>query len=213
MSYILDALRRADAERLQGQVPGLHAQAEPLGGPARLRGLSARHGAWLLAGLAGLAVLVLLAAWLLRPTAATTALVTAPGPVPAPNPAGRVEPRPSALPIVVSSAPALPALVASAQRGQAQPAVTPAVAAPAMPASMPLPALSLQQLGADQRRELPALVVGGSVWSDSAAARFVIIDGQVIREGEALAPGLVLERVLPRSALLRWRGTLLEIKF
>ena len=29
MSYILDALRRADAERERGNVPGLHAQPMP----------------------------------------------------------------------------------------------------------------------------------------------------------------------------------------
>jgi len=30
MSYILDALRKADAEREQGRVPGLHSQLHPL---------------------------------------------------------------------------------------------------------------------------------------------------------------------------------------
>ena len=35
MSYILDALQRADAERERGTVPGLHAQ--PLGAPERRR--------------------------------------------------------------------------------------------------------------------------------------------------------------------------------
>ena len=46
MSYILDALRRADAERERGAVPGLHAQPVPpvsadaagSGGPGRCRG-------------------------------------------------------------------------------------------------------------------------------------------------------------------------------
>jgi general secretion pathway protein B len=33
MSYILDALRKADAERERGSVPDLHAQLLPLGGP------------------------------------------------------------------------------------------------------------------------------------------------------------------------------------
>ncbi|MFO1267813.1 MAG: hypothetical protein U1F67_14180 [Rubrivivax sp.] len=31
MSYILDALRRAESERERGQVPGLHAQPVPVG--------------------------------------------------------------------------------------------------------------------------------------------------------------------------------------
>ena len=35
MSYILDALRRADAERSRGAVPGLHAQGVPTDGSRR----------------------------------------------------------------------------------------------------------------------------------------------------------------------------------
>ena len=34
MSYILDALRRAEAERGRGGVPGLHSQAVPVPGAA-----------------------------------------------------------------------------------------------------------------------------------------------------------------------------------
>ena len=54
-------------------------------------------------------------------------------------------------------------------------------------------------------RQLPPLVSGGSVWSDSAASRFVILDGQVLREGDAVAPGLVLERIERKGVALRSR--------
>jgi len=64
-----------------------------------------------------------------------------------------------------------------------------------------------------QRAELPPLRVGGSVWSDSAPSRFVILDGQVLREGDTVAPSLVLERIDRRSATLRWRERRLEIGF
>ena len=58
MSYILDALRRADAERQRGAVPGLHAQnVAPLAAPASDRGSRAR----ILAG-AGVAAVVVAAA-------------------------------------------------------------------------------------------------------------------------------------------------------
>jgi general secretion pathway protein B len=69
----------------------------------------------------------------------------------------------------------------------------------------------LAELPAEQRRELPPLVVGGSVWSDQASARFVVLDGQVLREGDAAAPGLVLVKLAPRAATLRWRDMLLEL--
>jgi general secretion pathway protein B len=76
----------------------------------------------------------------------------------------------------------------------------PAVADPA-PRALPLAALSN-----DQRRGLPPLAVGGAVWSDNAAARFVMLNGQLVREGDAVAPGLVLERIEPKSAVLVWQG-------
>ena len=88
-------------------------------------------------------------------------------------------------------------------------APTQAVAAPSTPAAAkPLP---LHQLAGDLRRQLPPLVVGGSVWSDSVASRFIILDGLMLREGDTVAPGLVLERIQPRSAVLRWRDKLLEL--
>ena len=76
----------------------------------------------------------------------------------------------------------------------------------------PLKAVPLQQLAADLRRELPPLAVSGSVWSDNPGSRFVILDGQVVREGDSIAPGLLLERIQPKAVLLRWRDMRLEIK-
>ena len=64
-----------------------------------------------------------------------------------------------------------------------------------------------------QRRELPALSVGGAIWSETPASRFLIIDGQVMREGDAVAPGLVLERIAPKAAWLRWRDLRVELAF
>ena len=63
----------------------------------------------------------------------------------------------------------------------------------------------------EQKRELPPLVVGGSIWSDNAQSRFVIFNGQVVREGELAAPGVTLERIAPKSALLRWRYLRIEV--
>ena len=69
----------------------------------------------------------------------------------------------------------------------------------------------LADLAPAERSALPPLVLGGSVWSDNRSSRFVVIDGQVLREGDTLAPGLVLESLAPRSALLRWRGGTIEL--
>jgi general secretion pathway protein B len=69
----------------------------------------------------------------------------------------------------------------------------------------------LAQLSADLRREMPAMTVGGSVYSESAASRFVIINGQVVREGEGAATGVTVERIGPKSAVLRWRDMRIEV--
>jgi len=215
MSYILDALRRADAERQQGGVPGLHTPASPQ--PAA----PMAPKPWLLWGGAALLLLGLgavLAWWWARPAPVVVAVVAAPATVvnPAANPtaspsaapaaAPAAVPAPLPLPIVVSAAPAAPTPTPP-------PAAVPAtVAATVQASSVPAKAIALQQLAPEQRRELPPLVVGGSVWSDNPGSRFVILDGQVVHEGDSVAPGLLLERIQPKAVLLRWRDMRLEIK-
>lgn len=205
MSYILDALRRADAERQQGQVPGLH--AAPAADAA-----AATRPAW--PRVAGLLLLALLlgaaaVAWFWRATPAPAVVVSATVP---PPPAPRPINAPAPLPVVVSAAPAQPAASAPVP-------VAVAVAAPAVvPATKPAaatatPARPLSSLPPDERRQLPTLFPGGSVWSDSAASRFVILDGQVLREGDTVAPGLVLERIERKAAVLRWKDQRLEVPF
>jgi len=215
MSYILDALRRADAERQQGGVPGLHTPASPQ--PAA----PMAPKPWLLWGGAALLLLGLgavLAWWWARPAPVVVAVVAAPATVvnPAANPtaspsaapaaAPAAVPAPLPLPIVVSAAPAAPTPTPP-------PAAVPAtVAATVQASSVPAKAIALQQLAPEQRRELPPLVVGGSVWSDNPGSRFVILDGQVVHEGDSVAPGLLLERIQPKAVLLRWRDMRLEIR-
>jgi general secretion pathway protein B len=53
--------------------------------------------------------------------------------------------------------------------------------------------------------------VGGAVWSEIASNRLLILDGQVLREGQAVATGLVLLQIRPKSALLRWRDIVFEL--
>jgi general secretion pathway protein B len=57
------------------------------------------------------------------------------------------------------------------------------------------------------RRQLPAISLGGSVWSEDPGSRFVLINGDVVREGQQLAPGLVLERLRPHEAQFNFQGT------
>ena len=139
MSYILDALQRADAERGRGNVPGLHARQLPT---ALEEAAAARTGlrgplVW-----GGLLVLVLAATvaglWMWRspaspsaPVVTATASQTAPAatPVASPN-------LPAAVPVV----PAVPvAPVVSPAAPTAPTATPPAALAPSAPASVGAP--------------------------------------------------------------------------
>jgi general secretion pathway protein B len=191
MSLILDALRKAETERQRGAVPGLHSVAggAPAAPPAPAVG-------WPSGALAaGLALLVLAAALL------WAVMDHRPAPVPPlPQPAAAAAPTP--LPVVVSIPTAVPARM---------PAAPPAEPVKRPEAPIITQVRRLAELPADQRRQLPPLVVGGSVWSEQVSARFVVLDGQVLREGDAAAPGLVLVKLAPRAATLRWRDMLLEL--
>ncbi len=221
MSYILDALRRAQAERERGQVPGLNAQTgmgntAPGLRPPQNSGSFMPAWAWATSG-ALLAVVVLLGLTQMRgskPPLAGAAAVPTPATVPTPSPASSAvsamapAPPPPAPPLVVVSAPPAPRRVVPAPappppKPKAAPsAVTPPASAQSVQAgAAPLPPV----LTAELKSRWPALVLGGTVWSDTPSARFIILGGQVVREGQATPDGVVVERITPTAAVLRWR--------
>ncbi len=222
MSYILDALRRAEAdrERERGQVPGLHTTPLP-GKPASPAAGQRRWLPWAGGGLLLLAGIGAGSWWTSGPHEAD-----APAPLPAPMPA--------TTPIAtapVAAAPVATAPVAAALPTADTPTPTPAASASpflppapppavqaalpearvATPAPAPAPAPEariprLSELPESMRRELPQLAISGSVYSDDPASRFVMINGEVQREGARLGADLVLERIGPRELVLRFKG-------
>lgn len=243
MSYILDALRRADAERERGHVPGLHTQpgSSALNAAAGTVGLS--RGGRLQATAAGAVLLLSLLGWLTwrafgqeagiaggssrgsnaaegaapQPSIGTPAVATLP-----PDVASSVV-RPAA--VVQSNQPETLAIRPNEQppsrpaRKSALPTAAPAVGAkaaagalpsrtlpPASPASAPTRVYALDELPEDIRRDLPKLATGGSIYSASSTSRFVILNGQLFHEGDTVAPGLVLQQIKLKSAVLAFRG-------
>ena len=204
MSYILDALKRADAERERERaaVPGLNAQpwtATPK------NATPSRAPLWL-----ALAVALVVAAvgfWLWRTS------TEAPRPAPAPAAAVAV---PSASPapvaqtaITPAAAPAIvqPVAPAPAAARPAATAATPAPVATSTKAEVAAPPPWLAELPEDLRRQLPALSISGAVYSDNPGQRLLLINSQVLPQGSVLAPDLTLEEIQPHSAVLRFRGT------
>lgn len=226
MSYILDALRKADAERERDPARGIHAQPAA-GAPAPVRSAVPR---WTIA--AAVVAGVALASWGMlgqdSPAAdARPPRVAAPV-APAASIAVIPAPAPAVVPVAVAVLPAAPlpvskATVAAAERPAAKPAA--AVAATAAtaavlkapapgPAASTAPAgppagdrvLAVTELPADVQRDLPKLAISGGVHSENASQRMLIVGGQVMAEGAELAPGVVLEQIRAKSAVLRFRG-------
>jgi general secretion pathway protein B len=53
---------------------------------------------------------------------------------------------------------------------------------------------------------LPRLVISAGVYSDNPAQRLLIVNGQAVAEGAEPAPGVLLEQIRPRTAVLKYRG-------
>jgi general secretion pathway protein B len=91
------------------------------------------------------------------------------------------------------------------------PVAPPPAPKPAPPAAEPrVP--SLGELPADVRASLPQMSVSAAVYSPTPSSRMLFINGQVLREGDALADGLVVERIGASASVLSMRGQRFEIK-
>jgi general secretion pathway protein B len=64
----------------------------------------------------------------------------------------------------------------------------------------------LSQLPENIQREIPQVTFGGYMYSSNPADRLLLIDKVLRREGEQVAPGLTLERLLPNAAVMNYRG-------
>jgi general secretion pathway protein B len=222
MSLILDALRRADAERERGAVPGLHAQSMPL--PSAEPEPPARTAPWRWLAVATTVLLLAVLAWILGGRGAGREGIAS-----TPTPASSAPRAADALPQAVAPSPparppAAPAPLAREALPVAEPAPWPSpdarkavatnAAAPSPAATAaPAPPVPRDQLPDNVRARLPPLVVGGSIYSAAAADRSLILDGRIHREGDLLAPDLKLERIGARTAVLQFKGYRFEIVY
>lgn len=97
-------------------------------------------------------------------------------------------------------APQAPAAARTASAVPAQPVAVPA----APPAGENL--RTLNELPESIRFNIPRVTFGGYMYSPNPADSLVLIDRVLRREGEEVAPGLVLEKVLPKAAVMNYRG-------
>ncbi|MGG7606757.1 general secretion pathway protein GspB [Massilia sp. BKSP1R2A-1] len=220
MSYILDALKKAQAERQLGNAPTIHAAPPVYAAPPEA---ASRKPLYLGLGMGAIG-LALAAVFLLRqpapavqvaaqaaPVAAPVVLAAAapvaaaPAPVaPPPEPAkpreAPVQPKPTPRPEPKAEAPRRAEPVAPEAPEPTRPVLV--AAAPAVDENIG----ALAALPEAVQRDIPKVTFGGYIYSPNPAERLLLVDKMLRREGEEVAPGLVLERLLPKAAIMNFRG-------
>ncbi len=233
MSLILDALRRAEAERERGSVPGLHSHPAPALVDADAPRSRIEPWHWMVIGV-GIGILVA-AVWYVVGMLAVQqeTAVGAPPPVAAAAPGAALAPPPVAAP-PASAAGAAPASASvappPADVAVAEPAPWPAgdrrneprkaadaprpttknAAAAALPDA---PLYTREQLPDGIRAQFPAMTFGGSMYSANAANRSLIINGQIHRENDLVTPDLSIEQIRVKGAVFRFKGYRVEVPY
>lgn len=230
MSYILEALKRAEAERERGSLPTLMSQTVGVDAPTPASPAPAsKSGLRLAVGLAAVLGVLTLGAWLGRGLGSDEPTPAAPAPAqPAaalPEPAPRVSTEAPPVPLasrVVPPPPVMepvPAANTPSHMAQKEPspvlsksASTELVAAPTAPTpATAIPAL--KDLPESQRRELPTLSASGAMYSETPSKRMLIINGQLLQEGARVTPDLTLEQIELKSAVLSFKGQRFRISY
>ena len=236
MSYILDALKKANAEREHGRgaAPSLYTQ--PVRGvsesPDQIGVVLKKRNALLLALVVALflcAVIMGALFWspLKMPVpSSTSAPPSAQTATMAPtfvSSTGPTSPSTMTAPTDTPPVPTVPVRVTPPPYSLPPPGPTPPETLSTPPAKPQPPAVSTRPrpaptqpaqptpvapspLPASVRAALPSLVISGSTYSDNPTYRMLIVNGQVYREGEFLTPEFKLEQIKQKSALLRYNG-------
>jgi general secretion pathway protein B len=208
MSYILEALKKAQAERALGSAPSVHAMPlHPVDAPVRSKGAASL---WV-----GLVVGLLVAgsSWMVWRSSDTQ-------PAPQPQPVA-VQAAPVAAPVATAPAVKLAPMPAEPSKPAAAPAVAPAPVS--LPAPTPAPAAALaapeeklptlRELPEAIAREVPTVAIGGYVYASNPADRLLLVDKVLRHEGEEVAPGLMLEKLLPKAAVMNYKGYRYKIAY
>jgi general secretion pathway protein B len=208
VSYILEALKKAEAQRGQGQVPGIHDQhmAPEFSGGASPGGQSLLI--WIIMAM-GLVMIGLLVWALWQPESpATQPMVAAreAAPVAKVAPAAPVVALTHATanvpPMAAPQAPVLPSRYERKAHNEDLQAPPPAEAKrTAKPEADELP-----DLPEAMKPQLPKLAFGGAMHSDTPANRMLIVNGQLLHEGDAISNDLTLERIQLKQATFRFKG-------
>jgi general secretion pathway protein B len=238
MSYILDALKRADIERERGATPGLHTRHQPPSGLPSNPGVTKRSVTiGLLSGLV-LAALVT-GVWIWRTTQITPATATLP-----PNAVAAASTPTAQAPVTTQPAVTPPiSLIASVPIASVQ--IAPVTIAPVTKAPVLTPPLSMAEkvapppatqvsalavthinavaaksasvvllfddLPQDIRSQIPKITITGTVDADSPNQQLLLVNNLVLSQGNLVAPEVKLEEIQTSSSVFSFRGTRFRI--
>ncbi len=198
MSFILDALKKSEAERQRKSTPGFADVPGPREASATPRWLWA-VGALLAINLAVLLVLLLRPVSDAIPAGTVTQVLELPVSPPTPS-----------LTEVVSAATETRREAAAAPDDIVSPVPAPAAAPEAARAKPRIDMDSLstfEQLRATGALQLPDLHVDLHVWGERAADRFVVINMSRYKEGATLEEGPRVLEIMSNGIVLEHRGT------
>ena len=133
-------------------------------------------------------------------------------PAPPPPSAAAASAAPAVVPMPVP-APANGASVATPSVTPGSPPPQPVAPAPLPAAPPPVAAAPPAQPVAGLPPDAPRLAISGGVYSNNRAQRMLIVNGQVFNEGSEIGPGVVLEEIKAKTALLRFRGARYTVSY
>lgn len=225
MSYILDALRKSEQQRRHGATPTLLTAQATAPIPAQPR---VSMNAWLVAALLGAGILI---GWL-RPWQ-REAEVPIPKPTPKPMAAQPHDPAPPT-PAPRLHAPDASGKPAPEREDARRESVAPALAGqgtragmgrenaantattPPGPASLAAggpaeaagenSAMSAGDLPSPLREEIPNITISFHVYASKPADRRVMINNELLRQGDGFPPGLVVEQITPDGVVIGYKG-------
>lgn len=218
MSYVLEALKKAQAQREQGGVPGIHSLQVPYVAVEGKPRTNLKPVLWAIAGLL-IVILGLLAwrmgggVWALQGGASVATVAQAPS-----APMQVAEPVTQTLSKgeVQLAGPAKAELSASKRKEKTTPLasevskVSPKAVQNVQPKAQAKDAgpkvYAVAELPEGVRRELPTLVISGGSYSSNPAQRLIIVNNQVFTEKSEPAPGVVVERIEQNAAVLGYKG-------
>jgi general secretion pathway protein B len=234
MSYILDALKKAEAERQHGAVPNIHVHPLPAYAGQTGKRPAKRSIALLFAAVALISAFLL--SWY-RPwrdmadapsqpaLKMSSAMQPAPRMAPANPPVARTpativaiapapEDKPAPAEHAVEKKKPAPTThkIDEATIAKATPATSAATKSPAPDVTESLASLP-RDLPAHLRSEVPAVTIGGYIYSDTPSERQLLVNKRLLREGEDVAPGLKLEKMLPKAAVFNYKGYRYQVAY